>query len=243
MSYIQKTIEKLGLTRQEAALYISALELGESTISDLSRKSGIPRSSCYEIINSLVSLGLIDVLKIGARRFYKAENPEKFRSILKEKEVLLNEILPQLKKYPLITDRKPGLNLYEGQRGMKMILSDILARQFPLLAITSIDDALEVFGDGFLEFIQNRYKKHIRVKLLTQKSEEGVKLRNKDSLELRQTRFLPSDFEFKNANFIYGNRVAIISLMAKNPYGLIIDDADIAQTHRLLFELAWNSSH
>lgn len=240
---ISTTLNKLGLSNGEVAAYLAILELGESTISDISKKTQMPRSSCYNAVDSLISAELVNVLQIGARRFYKAGNPDKLLTTLKEKETALNEILPQLKSKHRSISNKPGLYFYEGVSGIKVALNDILAKQFPLLAITSIDDAVKIIGDHFFEFIKKRHEKHIRAKLLTHRSEESLKLKATDDLELRQTKFLPSIFEFKTASFIYGDRVAIMSLSEKNPYSFIIEDTHIAEMHRHLFEVVWNSSY
>lgn len=235
-----KAIRGLGLNESEANLYLAALELGESTISELATKSGLTRSSCYDGIKELISNGLLSVVRMGTKKIYRAENPDKLLLLLKEKEEMIASVLPQLKSRYGIRDRKPALYSYQGHEGFRAILNDILEKQYPLSAITSIDSALKVLGEDFKDFIEKRHKKNLRVRLLTNKTETSIELKKKDNSELRMTKFLSDESVLTTANFIYGDRIAIISLNAKNPFGLVIEDPAIVQTYMALFEIAWS---
>ncbi len=235
-------MEKLGLSGKETRIYLASLDLGDSSFSEIAKKANIPRTSCYNIVELLVSKGFLNVFQMGSRHLYRAENPDKFLISLREQEAALREIMPQLKSRHKSSGGKPTIYFHEGVQGINNILEDILARQRPLLAITSIDAAIDVLGHGLADFIQRRYKKHLRVKLLTHQSEKTLKLKRRDGLELRQTKFLPHDFQFKTANFIYGNRIAMIDFQKKNPFGLIIEDENITETQRMLFESIWEQT-
>jgi HTH-type transcriptional regulator, sugar sensing transcriptional regulator len=239
---VKRALENMGLTKAEIETYLASLELGECTISDMAKAVHLPRSSCYNTLEHLIALGLINVLKVGSRKVYKAGDPEKLLVILRERENAIKEVVPRLKLRYGIHSRKPGLYFYDGKESIRAIFDDILEKQYPLYAITSINDALDVLGEDFRDFMEKRHKKQLRVKLLTSQSEEGRQLKKKDDLEFRQTKFLPSSFSFATANFIYGDRMAIISTKAKNPFGLIMEDPDIAQTYRDLFEIIWKQS-
>jgi hypothetical protein len=63
-----------------------------------------------------------------------------------------------------------------------------------------------------------------------------------DGEELRTTQFLPSSIAINNCNFIYANKVAIISLNKKRPVGILIEDEDIHHTMEILFESVWRES-
>lgn len=240
--YIQKTLEKLGLSKKEAAVYLASLQLGDDNLSEIAKAARIPRTSCYNIIKSLISMGLLNTFKMGTKYHYKAENPDKLLISLREQELALREIMPQLKSKYREVGGKPAIYFYESAEGIKIILEDILAKQYSLLAVTSIDDAISVLGDDFMNFIERRHKKHLRVKLLTHRSEKALKLKKRDEAETRQTKFLPSTSQFKTANFIYGDRVAMIDFQSKQPLGLIIEDQNIAETQRMLFEIIWEQN-
>lgn len=243
--HIQKALEKSGFSHKEARVYLACLALGSSTISDIANEAKIPRTSCYTILESLQEKELINIFKNKLRKYYEAENPEKLLLNMAESRALIKEILPRLKAWQYKRKTKipkPTTYLYECADGVKKLLNDILAQQKPILAITSIDDALDVLGDNFRDFIQMRYKKNLPVKLLTHRTKESLLLKRGDSDELRNTRFLPDIYNFKTANFIYGDSVALISFNKTCPMGLVIQDPNISETMKMYFEIIWNNS-
>lgn len=238
--HLQKTIEKVVGDPEEAAVYLASTSLGEATVSDIAKKAHLPRTSCYHILASLMEKGLVNFYQKRKRRYYLAENPQKFFIMIREQEAALKEAMPQLQALRSATGAKPSVSFYQGPEGINVILNNILEHQHSLCALTSIDDLMEVIGDDLFAFIEKRKKKFLRVQLLTNKTPTSFALKEKDAQELRVTRFLPENVELKTANFIYGDRVAIISPNVKTPMGIIIEDASIAATQRVLFETLWD---
>lgn len=237
--HIQQTIETLLNDKEEAAVYVASLHLGEALLSDIAKKAGVPRTSCYYILDSLIKKGFINFYQKRGRKYYSAENPRKFQIVLKEREAALKEIMPQLIAMHSAVGATPSISFYEGVGGINMILNNILEQQHPLLALTSIDDIVAIIGEDLYRFIRARKNKFLRVNLITNKTPATLALQKKDAQELRVTRFLPPETKLQTANFIYGDHVAIVSLNPVKPLGIIIEDNSIADTQRFLFDTLW----
>ena len=54
-------LKTIGLTEGEIKLYNALLELGESTRTELSKKSGISPSKIYDVANRLLEKGIIEI--------------------------------------------------------------------------------------------------------------------------------------------------------------------------------------
>lgn len=242
--YLNAVIQKFNLTPKESSVYLIALELGEAQIYEIAKKVRLPRTSCNDIIINLHKKGLLNFYKIRGKKIYSAANPEKFLFLLKEQEALLGAALPHLKALYKTNKNgiKPSIKFYDGVEGVKEILKDILNCQCHFLAVTSLDDAFEVLGHDFADFIESRERHRMRVDLLTKRTTLAENFKKKDVEELRRTRFLPDTYNLKTINFIYRDKFAIISLNHKLPTGLIIEDADIVGTYRMFFEIAWRAS-
>lgn len=93
---IQKVIENLGFSAKEAKVYLVALYLGESHISDIAAKVKMPRSSVQVIIDRLHKEGLMNFYTMRRYKYWVAENPEKLLATLKQREVIIQEALPKL---------------------------------------------------------------------------------------------------------------------------------------------------
>ncbi len=93
---IQKVIEQLGFTGKEAKIYLAALHLGESHISDIADKVKMPRSSVQTIVDKLQKEGLMNFFVMKRYKYWVAENPEKLLKNLRKREELIQEALPEL---------------------------------------------------------------------------------------------------------------------------------------------------
>lgn len=93
---IQKVIEQLGFTDKEAKVYLAALHLGESHISDIAAKLKIPRSSAQVIVDKLHKEGLMNFFVMKRYKYWVAENPEKLLNDLHKREEMVREALPEL---------------------------------------------------------------------------------------------------------------------------------------------------
>ncbi len=237
---IRKTLEQFGLTKKEVATYIACLELGEALIPEIAKKSNLPRTTVYGIMDSLVKNSLVSFLIKRKKKYFIAESPEKLLGFAQERARNIKEIIPRLKSIYNVTGSKPKIRFYESKEGIRTILNDILDYKRHFLATTSIEDMNKLIQDYFYDFIKKRIRNNLKVKLLTNCSPNALELKKTDAKELRETRFVPAKYCFKTANFIYGDRVAILSL-GKNPMGIIIEDSAITATQKMYFEIAWQN--
>ena len=240
--HLQKTIEQLGYSPNEVKVYFASLSLGEATITDIAQNAKIPRTNAQFIILRLYNSGLINFYIKRRRKYWIAENPEKLLTALKEKELFLKEALPEIQALRYDTGVKPTIKFFSGEENIRLIFQDIIETKHNILSLTSMEDALKLLGEDFQDFIIQRYKRHLRVKFLTNRGPETIALKKRNTEELREIRFLPEGFIVKNANFVYGEKVAIMSLNKKTPVGIIIEDKDIAHTQTMLFDTIWAQS-
>jgi hypothetical protein len=162
---------------------------------------------------------------------------------LKEREAALKIILPELQSLRHDTGARPTVRTYSGAEEIKQIMNDIIETKHHVLAILSWDDWTALLGQSFMDdFIESRVQHSLRIELLTPKTRTSVMLKEKDGKEFRTTQFLPDSITINNSNFIYGNKVAIISIKTKQPVGILIEDKDIHNTMEVLFESLWQQS-
>lgn len=66
----RKAMEDLGLTGYEIRVYTSLLETGAMTAADISKKSGVPYSKIYEVLNSLEDKGWLESDSSRPQQFF-----------------------------------------------------------------------------------------------------------------------------------------------------------------------------
>ena len=124
---LEGSLVDIGLAQKEAGVYIALLQLGHSTVSQISRRANINRTTGYDILDSLCTKGLVSISGKEPKQEYTAESPEalaKFISgeIRRKNEALqkTEEIIPELKSIHNIKDR-PKVFFYEGRDGLEKV--------------------------------------------------------------------------------------------------------------------------
>ena len=238
---IKNTLEQMGLGGKKADVYLAALELGSSSVIEISKKAGIKRTTCYDILLELINEGLISETSKGKKRLFVGEDPEKIQRNLKNKERLFAEILPQLQSINNVRGSKPKIRFYEGKEGLKEVYADTLKYKTEIVGFAS-DDIMRVLGmDWAMSYLNKRVRKGIWEKMILPGTELlKSEFASKDLEQLRFTKLIdPKKYPFSIEINIYGHQsVALMS--AKEEIAVIIEGAEIHNTMKLIFELVWD---
>ncbi len=227
----KEILQKLGLTDNEARVYLALLELGPSLAGQISRKTGVHRRNIYDITERLIEKGLIGYIVKNNRRLFEAANPERLKEILKEKQRELEEALPNLTLLYQKTKEKQETNFYKGIEGLKTIFQEqVTGKSKEILILGASSSAFEVLPFYFKWYDKDRVKKKIKARIIA-----SNKL---PKIPLSEIRYLPQKYSNPLAINIYGDKVAII-LWKKPPLAIVIKEQEIADSYRKYFELMW----
>ena len=125
---LAKTLDSFGLSEKEVSAYLAILEMGRGTVTEISRKANINRTSGYDILDSLTNRGLVRVSGKEPKQEYVAESPDNIVTLLEKRLAetqrsieAAKELVPKLKSMHRVEDR-PGLvgvprtQLHQGTR-------------------------------------------------------------------------------------------------------------------------------
>lgn len=93
---VQKIIERLGFSANEAKVYLVALGLGEAHISDIAAKAHLPRTTAQAIVDKLQKSGLMTFYVQRRYKYWVAEKPERLLAEIQKREEDLLDALPAL---------------------------------------------------------------------------------------------------------------------------------------------------
>ena len=252
-------LKKIGLSENEAKVYLALLELGGSTAQEISKKAGVKRATTYVQLEGLMKLGLVTTFEKPARRngggtktFFRGEDPEHLQTriehekkLTKEHETALKDILPDLGKIYLASGERPRVRFFEGIEGVKTMLSGtfkVKTEAKEILGIMDLDNALQIFPTLTAEYAPERAKHGIRSRVIYTSS-QGPLFAKTDSAMLRESRFLSKNkFPFSGDISIYGDEVVMSAIKSAKPFGIIIESKEIADSLRAVFELAWQGA-
>ncbi len=132
------TIEQLkesGLNETEAKVYLYVLENGLTAPPLLAKGTGILRTNCYSVLQSLQAKGLIEEHVKGARKAYLACDPAALLRALERKKEVTERLLPDLRALYTTQKNKPKVRFYDGLDEVKEIYAQVVTAE-------------EVFGIG-----------------------------------------------------------------------------------------------
>lgn len=237
---LEKALKNYGLTEKQAKVYLACLELGSATVTKIAQKAGLPRSTCYEILEVLRGEGTVSTFQKKKVKYFSAENPEKAISIAKQRVELLEQALPQLRALYGDARIRPTVRLYQGRLGMKIILEEILEEAKELLAFSSAEDLFVTLEDEFPEFVKKRIKQKILAKVILRESAKAQERKRLGPSELREVRIIPESFKYHGAIFIWRSKIAMFSFK-KDLVALVVESEELANVQKAMFDFIWES--
>lgn len=232
----KEILKEIGLSDNEAGIYLILLDLGEATIYEISNYSKISRPNIYDIIKKLKEKGLVSEISKNNRIFVKPNSPKIISSILKNKEKDFLEILPTLNKKYSSSQVKPIIEIFQGPEGLKTLMNDMLKVKKEILIFNgaSKDYILKTIPDFYLRrFLNEKKKLKIKTKILYSKNIEPIK---GPYYTLKK---LPDTVLSCVSYWTYGDRVAI-GIWSDQLIIIRIISEDVAKTYREGIKLVWN---
>jgi len=241
---LEQSLIEIGLAKKEAGVYIALLLLGHGTVSQISRRANINRTTGYDILDSLSTKGLVSISGKEPKQEYSAESPENLNKFINQDIKTKNEalrkteeIIPELKSIHNIKDR-PKVFFYEGREGLEKVYEDTLTSTEPIRAYANVEHMNAGLPGYFPAYFKRRAKKGIFIRGIGPKTEENIELAKRNIEEKRETALVPRNkYNFVPEINIYDNKVMIASWHEQ--LGIIIESTEIADAMKVIYELAW----
>lgn len=247
---IKDIFVELGLKEEHLKLYLASLEWGETSITNLSERAKIARTTAYDLLEELITKGLIIVSLKHKQKNYAPVDPEILVSLLQHKELQvqnlilkLRENMNNLKTMQNTSNMKPKLHYLEGAEGIKQAYEMTFSAKEVLVQCLT-DDYGDV-SENFFEDYFERFFKHTNIKskeILVEGSDTDDEYVKKYSsgknLQLR----IPASGDLSTDFILFDNTVIFVSFDKKNSYALVIEDPKVANCMRIMFNNAWENA-
>lgn len=239
---ILTTLKTYGFSENEATVYMCLLKNVDISAFHIAKKTGLPRTSVYHILDSLEHQGLVSSWKKNNVAYFTAESPNRLVKILEEKKEMIKLILPEMLNMKDVGGMIPAAKLYTGVEGMKIVWEDVLDTleregKNELHAI-SHPKMFEYLPKYFPLWLKRREKLGISSYIIMADSPE-TKIVSMESNQFRQTRLLPADSPITGTIDIYANKIAFFSLKEDQIYSVILESPTIAELMRQFFTSTW----
>ena len=239
---LEKELLEIGLNEKEVKVYLSSLELGQSTVQNISKKSGINRATSYFIIDALMKRGLMSSFHKGKKQYFVAADPDQLLLILnKESEEIekkkneIKKLIPQLQSLNNKQQGRPVVRYFEGKEGVSSMVEEVFREARGLVYMAySVDAVGDIFTEKDKEHWRKiRVDKNMPVRAIYTKKEGKLGIIPKSEHWKVPSNKFPISCDIA----VFNDKVRIASL--KNRLvGIIIEDKEIATSMKALMNLA-----
>src|SRR3989338_10215171 len=233
---IYEGLQNLGLRKKEAKVYRDLLEGGETSAGKIAERCKIHRRSVYDALEALSGKGLVTgVFKSGVKVF-SVTPLDSFKTLLKEKELVMSEILPMLAKRQSKQSQTPRITVYQGKDGLKTIHEDILRENRGYSIYGGSVQAASVLKDYFPFWTKRRVRLGLTIKGIWIDTPE---VRSKLAImPLVEPKFIPKEHFSHVVWWLYADKLVLV-LYREEPIAVVIESEDFARTYRNFFKLMW----
>lgn len=233
---------RLGLGEPEEKVYKALLGGGPLSISELSRRTGIPRVTIYTLLPHLLSLGLVSRSPKGKYKVYHAESPDKLQSLLTDLITNSQQDIARLKEIESTGSGRPKITYGEGFQAVRSSMSDVVHSLPKHGEYYRYSSSSALLRDETLKYLPSDYRqvreeKDLERYVITNRYTEGKK---KPRLG-REIKSVPPEydlFEYNITQVIYGDKVSIVDY--NNESVITIDNPTFAEFQKKIFKLLFH---
>lgn len=243
---MEKKLESLGLTRNEAKIYLYLLKKGSTTTGAIIKSTKISNSRVYESLNILISKGLVtyNIQKKG--KHFQAEDPEKFLILEEERKKKIEKLIPGLVKLKSIKEEETVSAVFEGLEGFRTAFDRIVRDCPERKTIYVVGFSKQAYAKESLRRIISKVhkervavKKH-KIKILLDMSVFNEQIaRDREKEKFTEVKYMPSGYISPGALDIFEDYVYIF-LWDEKPFVFMIKNQKIADSFKTYFKFLWS---
>jgi sugar-specific transcriptional regulator TrmB len=239
-------LEKAGLTKSEAKVYLALLKIGESTAGPIVDEAKITRSKIYDILERLKNKGLVSFITKDSTKYFSSADPSNILDYLDKKELEIEKqkkeiknFIPELEKQYKRALEKKIAEIFVGIKGMEnafKVLVENFDPKIPYFAFgagkgENIEQVITFFSKLHLKRIEKKIKSYI----LFNESSRGL-FKNQEKSRLVETRYLKQSTP--SAINIYGD-YTVIAILGEELVTILIRNKETADSFREYFKTMW----
>lgn len=232
----EETLVEIGLSANEAKVYLGLLQYGKSTGGQIAEKLKIHRPTAYDALERLVNKTLASFITKDKIKYYTAAKPENLLTLLKNKEEKLKELLPKIS----INNQEHITNatVYEGKKAIIDLLYDFLSYNSDIMVYGVPKQLPDALKNYLTHFHNDRISKKIHMRhIYNYDSDERSNYLN--SLDFTESKRLPEIYDAKVITNICSEEIAI-TLWIEPIITIRIKSSHIAEAYTKYFEILWS---
>ena len=188
---------------------------------------------------------LVARVPAGKRLEWQALHPRHLEDLVKKQHQAVNQLIPELAALFSRKEEMPKISYYEGHEALKQLNIEMMNEAKYRSEILSFSSPGAFFPSltksEWDKLVKKRISKQILSKLLMPNLGEAPGYtEGEDWKSWRIVKLVdPAKFPFKVTFNVIADKVSIMAVRRKIPIALVIDDRDVTETFRMIFEICW----
>ena len=241
---VQELLQKAGLGRNQAKIYLFLIENGESTPTKIANELSEKRTTVYASCEKMTSIGILSKAEKGKAK-YKAKHPaalellaERRRKQMQKNEQILKTRIDELIGLFFKYSEEPGVKTAEGYEAIKDVYEDEIVEGKDIYILRTKSDQ-EIDKEWWDDYRERRAEKGINVYAITS-YEERLKAwiaSGEDERLLFHRTLIPNDNEYDGRVEIdvYGNKTALL-IYGETQIAMTIINPLVAESFRWMLK-------
>ncbi len=238
--------KKIGFSPGEGKVYESILRSEIPTLQTIHENTGIERRNVYDIINKLISKGLVSYTIENKKKIYRITHPNKILNYLTDQQTEIEETkkevqneLPKLLNIYEGNKEEIKVQIYRGKEGMKAMYEEMLNYKdnYFIGANWGVKRYLGNFWD---KWNARRIEKKVTWHdiLLSEPLDKSLTPNSKTKLKYYEYKLLPPEFNSPHFIVVFGNKVANC-IWSDNPFAFVMESEGVAKNYMDYFNFLW----
>jgi len=232
---MKEELQKLGMTKSEAIVFELLVKYGEISGSQLAKKSGIDRSTTYNLLDSLNKKGFVSYVIKNGLKTYQLSNPENIKKFAEEKVQIANSLIEEIKKISKKEHQEEIVEIYEGKNAPRVMYN---------LYVNQKNQKFLTYGGygkmfSTLEPEMVGYIKKFRINKNSLYAFISKDYPNKEKLNIITKNIKQTNFTSIPAGFTIGSDSVIFHIYEDESKVILIKNQLVAKIMRELYETAW----
>lgn len=228
-------LQRLGMTKSEARVYELLVKYGKISGSQLSKKSGIDRSTTYNLLNSLNKKGFVSYIIKDNLKYYEISDPSNLSKFVEETKQIADSVIEEIHKTKQKTPSSSIVEIYEGKNAPKIMYYTFLQES---------NQTFYTYGGYGKMFTKLGPEIKEYAKEFIKKKDFLYSFISKDYPHLDKLSAIPGEIKRTNfkslpVGFTVGSDKIVFHIYEDESQVIIIKHPLIAKAMKEIFEIAW----
>ncbi|MFH1030413.1 MAG: helix-turn-helix domain-containing protein [bacterium] len=238
---LKDILYNLEIPDAQAEIYLALLKIGEGSYTEISKKTGIKRTTLYPILEKMERRGLIK--KSLDKKAFLPTMPQQLFEKLQGNNLMLFHAISQFQDLMKRPEKMAKVKFYNGRKGIQQLFLDDLE------AFKNKKDNIfrSVSGASFYAFdadfrdqyAKERQKTGVETRLIVSSDLKEYVKKYKIQFSMQKVKFLPEAVGNITGRIAASPaRISLIGFL-KDESGIMIESHELAETFIKFFDFVW----